>query len=109
MAYVDGFVLALPKDKIDAYTAFSRKTGEVWMEHGAITYVECIGDDVPHGEVTSFPRAVQAKDDEVVLWTHAELVAARRIYAALGFAKTQEWRHADFGPVVVSETWRLAL
>ena len=46
---------------------------------------------------------------EIVLWTHAELVAARKIYADLGFAKTQEWRHADFGPVVVSETWRLAL
>jgi DNA-binding MarR family transcriptional regulator/N-acetylglutamate synthase-like GNAT family acetyltransferase len=46
---------------------------------------------------------------EVVLWTHAELVAARKIYADLGFTKTQEWRHADFGPVVVSETWRLVL
>lgn len=46
---------------------------------------------------------------EVVLWTHAELVSARKIYADLGFTKTQEWRHADFGPVVVSETWKLDL
>ena len=69
MAYVDGFVLALPKDKIDAYAAFIRKTGAIWMEHGATSYVECIGDDVPYGQVTSFPRAVQARDDEVVVFS----------------------------------------
>jgi uncharacterized protein YbaA (DUF1428 family) len=69
MVYVDGFVLALPKDKIDTYTAFSRKVGEVWMEHGATSYVECVADDVPDGELTSFPRAVLAKDDEVVVFS----------------------------------------
>jgi DNA-binding MarR family transcriptional regulator/GNAT superfamily N-acetyltransferase len=53
--------------------------------------------------------ARQAGYREVVLWTHAELISARRIYADLGFTKTQEWRHADFGPVVVSETWKLRL
>ncbi|TIP12059.1 MAG: DUF1428 family protein, partial [Mesorhizobium sp.] len=42
--------------------------GTVWKEHGALAYVECIGDDVPYGELTSFPRAVQAKDDEVVIF-----------------------------------------
>uniref|UniRef100_UPI0013DC6E0E DUF1428 family protein n=1 Tax=Streptococcus pneumoniae TaxID=1313 RepID=UPI0013DC6E0E len=41
----------------------------VWKEHGALAYVECIGDDVPYGEVTSFPRAVKAKDDEVVVFS----------------------------------------
>jgi uncharacterized protein YbaA (DUF1428 family) len=69
MTYVDGFVLALPKDKIDAYVAFSRKAGAVWKEHGAIDYVECVADDVPYGELTSFPRAVQAKEDEVVVFS----------------------------------------
>lgn len=69
MFYVDGFVLALSKTSIDAYKTMTRTAGEVWKEHGAIAYVECIGDDVPYGEITSFPRAVQAKDDEVVIFS----------------------------------------
>jgi DNA-binding MarR family transcriptional regulator/GNAT superfamily N-acetyltransferase len=46
---------------------------------------------------------------EIVLWTHRELYAARRIYADLGFRKTEEWQHHDFGPVSTGETWRLVL
>ena len=46
----------------------SRKAGEVWKEHGALTYVECIADDVPYGELTSFPRAVQATEEETVVF-----------------------------------------
>jgi uncharacterized protein YbaA (DUF1428 family) len=71
MAYVDGFVLAVPKQKLDAYKEIARKASEVWMEHGATSYVECLGVDVPFGEVTSFPRAVQAKDDEIVVFSWA--------------------------------------
>ncbi len=67
--YVDGFVLAVPKDKIDAYKKMATLGGEVWMEHGALTYVETIADDVPYGELTSFPRAVQAKEDEIVVFS----------------------------------------
>lgn len=69
MSYVDGFVLAVPKEKLDAYKAMANLGGKVWMEHGASAYVECIGDDVPYGKLTSFPRAVQAKDDEVVIFS----------------------------------------
>jgi uncharacterized protein YbaA (DUF1428 family) len=69
MSYVDGFILAVPKSNLDAYKALARKGGEVWKEHGALAYVECVADDVPYGEVTSFPRAVQAKDDEVVIFS----------------------------------------
>jgi uncharacterized protein YbaA (DUF1428 family) len=69
MSYVDGFVVAVPKRNIDAYQAMARTAGEVWKEHGALAYVECLGDDVPYGEVTSFPRAVQARDDEVVAFS----------------------------------------
>jgi uncharacterized protein YbaA (DUF1428 family) len=68
MPYVDGFVLAVPKQNIEAYKEMARRAGEVWKEHGALAYVECIGDDVPYGELTSFPRAVQAKDDEIVVF-----------------------------------------
>jgi uncharacterized protein YbaA (DUF1428 family) len=69
MSYVDGFVIALPKANIDAYRKMAELGREVWMSHGALAYVECLGDDVPHGEVTSFPRAVQAKEDETVVFS----------------------------------------
>lgn len=69
MTYVDGFVLAVPKDRIEEYKAFSSQCGVVWKEYGALTYVECVADDVPYGELTSFPRAVQARDDEVVVFS----------------------------------------
>ncbi len=68
MAYVDGFVIAVPKDKLDAYRAMSEKCRPIWKEFGALDYVECVGDDVPYGTLTSFPRAVQAKEDEVVVF-----------------------------------------
>jgi uncharacterized protein YbaA (DUF1428 family) len=67
-AYVDGFVLALPKGNIEAYKKIARKAGKVWREHGAVHYVECVGDDVPYGKLTSFPRAVKAKDGETVVF-----------------------------------------
>jgi uncharacterized protein YbaA (DUF1428 family) len=69
MSYVDGFVLAVPKDKLEDYKAVARVAGEVWKEYGALDYVECVADDVPYGELTSFPRAVQAKEDEVVVFS----------------------------------------
>ena len=68
MPYVDGFVVAVPKKKVEEYKEYSRKAGKVWREHGALRYVECVGDDVPYGELTSFPRAVQAKEDETVVF-----------------------------------------
>jgi uncharacterized protein YbaA (DUF1428 family) len=68
MAYVDGFVVPVPKKNIEAYKALARKAGEIWKEYGALAYVEAIGDDVPYGELTSFPRAVQTKDDEIVVF-----------------------------------------
>ena len=79
MSYVDGFVLALPKAKVEAYKAIARTAGAVWMEYGALSYAECLADDVPYGELTSFPRAVQAKDDEIVVfaWVTYESKAKR--------------------------------
>ena len=69
MPYVDGFILAVPKKSLEAYKEIARTAGAVWMEHGALSYVECVGDDVPYGELTSFPRSVQATDDEVVIFS----------------------------------------
>ena len=84
MAYVDGFVLAVPKANLDRYKAMATLAGKIWMEHGALSYVETIGDDVPYGELTSFPRSVQAKDDEVVVFswvTYADRAARDAIIA----------------------------
>ena len=68
MPYVDGFVLAVPKANLDAYRAMATTAGTIWMEHGALSYVECVGDDVPEGKLTSFPLAVKAEPDEVVVF-----------------------------------------
>lgn len=69
MAYVDGFVVAVPEKRIADYKKLARKAGKIWLEHGALEYVECIADDVPVGKLTSFPRAVKLKDDEVVAFS----------------------------------------
>jgi uncharacterized protein YbaA (DUF1428 family) len=69
VAYVDGFVTAVPKKNLGAYKKMSRKVGKLWREYGAMAYVECAGDDVPYGKLTSFPRAVKAKDNETVVFS----------------------------------------
>ena len=59
--YVDGFVVPVPKRKVDAYKKLARRAGKVWLEYGALEYVECIADDVKWGKRTSFPRSVKMK------------------------------------------------
>ena len=68
MPYVDGFVVAVKKGQMGEYEALARKAGAIWREYGALSYVECVAEDVPYGELTSFPRAVIAKEDEVVVF-----------------------------------------
>jgi uncharacterized protein YbaA (DUF1428 family) len=67
--YVDGFVVPVPKENIEAYRQMSETAGQVWKEHGALEYIECIADDVKPGEVTSFPQAVKLQDDEIVVFS----------------------------------------
>lgn len=67
--YVDGFVVPVPRAKLDAYKQMSERCGNVWLEHGALQYRECLGDDVKAGKQTSFPQSVQLKDDEVVVFS----------------------------------------
>ena len=66
MSYVDGFVVPVPKRKIQAYKRMARKAGKIWREYGAIDYVECLADDVKPGKTTSFPQAVKLKAGEAV-------------------------------------------
>jgi uncharacterized protein YbaA (DUF1428 family) len=66
--YVDGFVMPLPRANVDRYREIATKAGELWREHGALEYTECIAEDVEVGEVTSFPRSVKLTDDETVIF-----------------------------------------
>ena len=67
--YVDGFVLPVPKKNLDAYRRMARKAGKVWMEYGALQYMECVADDVKPGKITSFPQSVNLKNDETVVFS----------------------------------------
>jgi len=68
--YVDGFVLAVPEDRVADYRKLATKAGKVWMEYGALQYVECVADDVKPGKSTSFPQAVKLKEGEVVVFSY---------------------------------------
>ena len=69
MAYVDGFVVAVPKENRDVYKKHAEEAAILFREYGALQLVECWGDDVPDGEVTSFPMAVKCKEDETVVFS----------------------------------------
>ena len=69
MNYVDGFVVAVPTKNKDIYTAHAKKAATVFKEYGALKLVECWGEDVPEGKITSFPLAVQCKPDETVVFS----------------------------------------
>lgn len=68
MAYVDGFVVPVPKKNIEAYRKMSKLCGKVWREHGALEYRECVADDVKKGKHTSFPQSVKLKPNETVIF-----------------------------------------
>jgi uncharacterized protein YbaA (DUF1428 family) len=70
MAYVDGFIVPVPKKKVDAYRRLARKAGKIWKEYGALEFKECIADDVKKGKWTSFPRSVKLKPTETVMFSY---------------------------------------
>lgn len=69
MAYVDGFVAAVPTTNRELFRKHAEAAASVFKEHGALKVVECWGDDVPDGEVTSFPMAVKCDKDETVVFS----------------------------------------
>lgn len=69
MQYIDGFVAAVPTAKKADYLRHAKDAVAVFKDHGATRVVECWGEDVPDGEITSFPMAVQCKDDETVVFS----------------------------------------
>lgn len=69
MAYVDGFLLALPKRKVKAYLQIARKAGRVFKEHGALEYREALGDDLKVKMGMPFPKAIRSKAGETVVFS----------------------------------------
>ncbi len=69
MSYVDGFVAAVPTANKEAYRAHAALMAPLFKEHGALTVVECWGDDVPEGKLTSFTMAVKREENEAVVFS----------------------------------------
>jgi uncharacterized protein YbaA (DUF1428 family) len=69
MAYVDGFIVPVPKKNLVDYRKIARKAGKVWRDHGALDYRECVADDVKDGNLTSFPRSVKMKPSETEVFS----------------------------------------
>jgi uncharacterized protein YbaA (DUF1428 family) len=69
MQYVDGFIVPVPKKKLNAYRTLARKAAKVWREHGALDYRECVAEDVKVGKWTSFPQSVKLKPGETVIFS----------------------------------------
>lgn len=70
--YIDGYVLPVPTDKIDEYREMAEEAGKSWVDHGALGYVECVGDDltpdIGDGELATFPDLVATGPDETVVF-----------------------------------------
>lgn len=68
MKYVDGFVVVVPDKKLKAYQALAKKAARVWLDHGALEYLECAGDDMKAHCGVSFPKIAAAKKGETVVF-----------------------------------------
>ena len=66
--YVDGFVFAVPKNKVEEYRKVARTAGKVWKEHGALEYIECVGDDLNVKGVVPFTKPLKLKQSETAVF-----------------------------------------
>ena len=70
--YVDGFVIPVPKGKLEAYRSMAKKACKIWMEHGAVAYRECVGDDLNAKMGPGFRKGIKAKPGDVILFSYIE-------------------------------------
>jgi uncharacterized protein YbaA (DUF1428 family) len=69
MPYADGYLLPVPKKKLQAYRRMARKAGKVWREYGALEYRECAGEDLTIKGVVTFPRRMNLRPGETVVFS----------------------------------------
>jgi uncharacterized protein YbaA (DUF1428 family) len=69
MGYVDGFVVPVPEENLQAYRRIAQKAGKIWREYGALQYVEAVGDDLDNKFGVSFPKQLKLKPGETVLFS----------------------------------------
>ena len=69
MRYVDGFVLPVPEKNLKEYRSIAQKAGKIWKEHGALEYIEAVGDDLDVKFGKSFLKTIKPKDGETVLFS----------------------------------------
>ena len=69
--YIDGFVIPLKKDKVEAYRSVASKCAAIWKEHGALEYIEALGDDLEVKDMVSFPQLAHCAEDETVVFAWA--------------------------------------
>ena len=99
MPYIDGFVAAVPTANKAAYKKHAEDAAAVFKEHGALKLVECWGDDVPPGEVTSFPLAVKCRDDETVVFSWVLWPSREARNAGMEKAMTDPRLQPDVNPM----------
>lgn len=69
--YIDSFIIPVPKKNLNAYKKMAKASAKTWKKNGALEYVETMGDDVPKGKITSFPRSVKLKGNEKIVFGYA--------------------------------------
>jgi uncharacterized protein YbaA (DUF1428 family) len=69
MNYVDGYVLPVPKKKLEVYARIAKKAAKIWREHGALEYRECVGEDLQVKWGVPFPRSMKVKPGETVIFS----------------------------------------
>jgi len=67
--YADGFVIPIPKKNLEKYRKIAKAAGKIWMEHGALQYFECAGDDLKVQCGPGFPKGIKAKPNEVIVFS----------------------------------------
>ncbi len=68
--YVDGFVLPVPKDKLETYREIAEKASKIWLEHGALEYRECAGDDLQIPDMVPFTKMADAGENDTVVFAY---------------------------------------
>jgi uncharacterized protein YbaA (DUF1428 family) len=70
MSYIDGYLIPMPKSKVGVYRKIASAAGKIWMKHGALAYVEAVGDQLDIPGVASFKKTARAKPGETVVFSY---------------------------------------